>query len=590
MDSNNVGFDLDSDLNHQQNSNNKEKTKNSGSMTQLANMNNIWGNSPEFSGNSPSTSNHLQALMHPPGTNFDDATPNILLEQLAFVDNFMTDIPHDFNGVGNTLGESIVNPADAHQPISADVQLALDERLAAELSIFADESFIFPDEDKNDGNNWEDGANNPGNGGLNNGITGNINQGQAAPGSHRENNDDGNNGNSNSNNGGRNNSERRHLLDRKANLIGNQYVHTKQRFSKNRIVNHNSPTADHGGFTNFDVQENPSRVSNREIPVLPSPLSTLLATHDLTSQKHFQLPNSSVSSAGGPPASSNFQSNIQMPDYSNIQTSTLVSLLPRLQVPKGAYESLRTVGFRDEQIDAIAAIMAYYERERDKFENPGRPTGNEKVSSSNPHPTMPTGIQQSTSDTVSIPRQNLPRAFEEMVGYLNETPQEFKSGDSSELPPNKKVKRTPKSASPPYQANSGQAPSSTTTQEVFGKVKAAGDEKPPNSVEATTVNSSNSEILKSHDSIGERKDTATTIDNKSKSSRPKLPDVGDAKKMKEKDMENWMNDFSELARDLKQRIQTLEMENRLLKDLVLDRGDIQTEMPEVKKCEKSENE
>ena len=39
-------------------------------------------------------------------------------------------------------------------------------------------------------------------------------------------------------------------------------------------------------------------------------------------------------------------------------------------------------------------------------------------------------------------------------------------------------------------------------------------------------------------------------------------------------METWVQELSELARDLKQRINTLEMENKLLKNLVVERGDV----------------
>lgn len=56
--------------------------------------------------------------------------------------------------------------------------------------------------------------------------------------------------------------------------------------------------------------------------------------------------------------------------------------------------------------------------------------------------------------------------------------------------------------------------------------------------------------------------------------RPKLPNLDLTKKLKEKEMETWVQELSELARDLKQRINTLEMENKLLKNLVVERGDV----------------
>lgn len=52
---------------------------------------------------------------------------------------------------------------------------------------------------------------------------------------------------------------------------------------------------------------------------------------------------------------------IKLPDFSSISTATIVSTLPQVKVPPGAYRSMIDVGFTREQIDAVAAIMAYHQ-------------------------------------------------------------------------------------------------------------------------------------------------------------------------------------------------------------------------------------
>lgn len=170
-------------------------------------MDNIWGNSPEFSTHSPSTaSNHLHSLINPPADVNNDVTPSILLEQLAFVDNFITDFNSDF---GPNVTNSFYNNEGPHGDtvnsfsgmplnhqvggLSADNQLAMDERLAAELSVFADETFIFPDEDKADRHDSDDNGdhyNSNHNFGLNNNANPSTN----------DNNIDNNNNNNSGNN------------------------------------------------------------------------------------------------------------------------------------------------------------------------------------------------------------------------------------------------------------------------------------------------------------------------------------------------------------------------------------------------------
>lgn len=83
-------------------------------------------------------------------------TPEILLEQLAYVDNFIPSLDNEFSNVdwnvNTTHNNANNNGADTFSSINAN-PFDLDEQLAIELSAFADDSFIFPDEDKPSNNN-----------------------------------------------------------------------------------------------------------------------------------------------------------------------------------------------------------------------------------------------------------------------------------------------------------------------------------------------------------------------------------------------------------------------------------------------------
>ena len=94
--------------------------------------------------------------------NIDDDTPAILLEQLAYIDTFMPQLEEDiqqnqsqnnknnFNNFGGfTQNNNISDMNFLNNNNNFDfISHSLDDRLAEELKIFADESFIFPDEDK----------------------------------------------------------------------------------------------------------------------------------------------------------------------------------------------------------------------------------------------------------------------------------------------------------------------------------------------------------------------------------------------------------------------------------------------------------
>lgn len=95
--------------------------------------------------------------------NIADDTPAILLEQLAYIDTFMPQLEEDiqlnqnqnnknnFNNFSNFTqnnNNGDMNFLNNNNNNFDFISHSLDDRLAEELKIFADESFIFPDEDK----------------------------------------------------------------------------------------------------------------------------------------------------------------------------------------------------------------------------------------------------------------------------------------------------------------------------------------------------------------------------------------------------------------------------------------------------------
>lgn len=180
----------------------------------------------------------------------EDATPSILLEQLAYVDNFFPSLDHDFAAdswmVHDYNGAAGGSGVDGAMSVA---DMGLDEQLSAELSVFADDAFIFPDEDKsnrnnnNSGDDGDDESNNNNsnsnnnNNNINNNIINNIN----------------NNSNSNENDrldeddeisldggSGRRQRNPHFLTQRRNNFLMSQYDQARGRFSANRRKENNN--------------------------------------------------------------------------------------------------------------------------------------------------------------------------------------------------------------------------------------------------------------------------------------------------------------------------------------------------------------
>lgn len=171
--------------NEDTNTHKNDKTKLISSLNNNNNNNNTSTSTSTTTTTTTNNNNHNH--------NNDDVTPSILLEQLAYVDNFLPNVNNDFMNLNNwilnennqnnthmrfdnnsnihssnNVSDSINttntnnNNHNTSSPSSAFIHnpFMLDEQLAAELSAFADDVFIFPDEDKPKLNNNSNNNNN----------------------------------------------------------------------------------------------------------------------------------------------------------------------------------------------------------------------------------------------------------------------------------------------------------------------------------------------------------------------------------------------------------------------------------------------
>lgn len=433
----------------------------------------------------------------------DDVTPSILLEQLAYVDNFMPSLEQEYA----TLDSWILSEGQeaGAQNAASSRTMGFDERLAAELSAFADDSFIFPDEDK------RQQASRDGDGEGDNGAEdGGNDSGAAQSNSH-------------------------FLTQRRNTFLTSQYDHSKSRFSSRRKrpaeqqprpAGRDSrapfPVQDHGGFVNVDIA--PSNGHSTYAPAVRSPLNSLVASqpYSLSNTPETTASRGSWKEDEVPPADEGAP-RIQLPDYSKIPTSTLVALLPRVTVPPAAYQSLIDQGLGADQIDAIAVIIANYEQEKQKRKENGqatRPSSSESENAANNGASFLIDILSDGSQ---------PRRRER-----SPTPVEDIQAERRQL----------QSA-----ADEGHKTESTSRKR---------------SAESSR-RSSESPVLEARELKRQKSANAISIPGKSQSK----------KKVKESELESSVHELSELAVSLQQKIRTLEMENELLKNLVISSGESQ---------------
>ncbi|GMM53890.1 Met4 protein [Maudiozyma humilis] len=518
----------------------------------------------------PTTLSTFDAIdtLNAPAVHDPNATPDILLEQLAYVDNFIPSLDQDFGnidswvlGEGQQQGNNATNTTTASTGMSSAAAFGLDEQLAVELSAFADEVFIFPDEDKPAQDNNE---NEEDNGDNDDGAT----ESTAAL-------------------------KRRHelLSQRRNRFLTSQYDHSRARFAAGRA--HRQPpgqadagvepgagtadaaafsneffddagatgnrgagtSPDHGGFTNFVVDGQGSGSGSGSG-------SAALAASAL--RQHAPSVSSPLARQQGAPAN-NASTQIHMPDYSQIPTATLVALLPRVIVPQGARDSLVRAGFSQEQIDAISAIIAYNEQNKQQPQRKGSgaadesgPDGDNGRSNSDKGAhflldllsTKGNGNGTGTTPRATPLAADMSPAQQGLAGFLQM--------DSP-------VKQEPESAldlsarhtSAPVTAKHSEKPSPVnrnSTASLPPPPPAHTQKQPPLKKQKV-----------------EKPAPATQV---KPTAEPPSQSYSQKKKQKDKELENSINELSSLAMTLQQKIHTLEMENKLLKDLVVSSGEM----------------
>ncbi|AGO14278.1 AaceriAFL231Cp [[Ashbya] aceris (nom. inval.)] len=469
------------------------------------------------------TPNHMQNLFGDDaggshntghGTGGEDVTPALLLEQLAYVDNFMTDLDPDFSNLDTLLGD---------RGATAAAGLPLDERLAAELSAFADESFIFPDEEKHDGESSADHADEVGASALADAW---ARPREDAAGGRRA----------------------QLLSERRNTFLAAQYDSTRQRFSR-QAETAGAGEADHGGFINYDTA--------------PAPAAGDFALD----VEQAQAPAAGTQARQRGPAPPSYP-NIQMPEYSRIPTATLVALLPKVEVPPGALRSLLQVGFSRDQVDAVCAIMAYHQTRGVQISlGTVRAVPSETQRSRTPlqGPSMTYGSAVPGSEQRESPdgaADNNPAMF-----FLEMLSQQQDRRRSSAEPTEGQEERDTRSSVAPEEPQRQSWP--RTASRDIGTMS---------NVPLLGSGQSNSDNLSvsagrplTEGSSAQLMQAKTTYGNTTKAHL--------RRKQKELELEKSVQELSQLATTLKQRIQTLEMENRLLKNIVVEKG----EPPNVEK-------
>ena len=333
-------------------------------------------------------------------------TPNILLEQLAYMDTFMPTLGQNFMGSGHlsfsnsgpSLGSILLQNENENSNRNSNgdhnnndtngggtgFEFSLDEQLALELSAFADEDFVFAGEEKpRDTSNDSDNNNNNNN---------NVDSNDTHTYYNKQNEEkEGKAGSEEEEPIPRDGSEHprvnkatrnTHFLTQRKNIsLISQYDQSKSRFSSARgrkvsnipelaavpstttttttthraveseepeFLNFEGRNAQHTGISSETVGDMGSGIQIFQSPPFEhgaSPLSNLLF-----SAPRFQEPISNKSMA--------------LSSYSKLPLSTLISAAKTVPVPvpAGARQTLLNAGLTNDHIGIIAAIVAYHEQ------------------------------------------------------------------------------------------------------------------------------------------------------------------------------------------------------------------------------------
>ncbi|KAH3901416.1 Met4p SCDLUD_002908 [Saccharomycodes ludwigii] len=630
------------------------------------------------------------------GNNFlhNDETPAILLEQLAYIDNFIPQLEDDLHGSNANISNSNTEPhtfefntenTNASNNGNSNIfnSMNIDDRLAAELSVFAHETFIFPDEDKNtNGNDHHDiyddtnHATNTMNNELNNTVSNNIN----------------NNPNTNHIIGNNNTPDlpkHKHLTDRKRNLLAKQYDLSRKRFSTKNNANRSSPnnninitspqssnvnsnqfftninqgntpipsntnSFDHGGFTNVDILDynrtnqieriNNDATSDRNNithnHLNNSPISDIFSPHMKNSPNEFSVytptalnGNTNSITTTGSNNSGNITQNANTNSaFSTVPTSILISKFPKVTVPHGAKESLLQLGLTVDQIDSIAVIVSYFQRENYRFTDNLVNNVDNLNSNNNTNHILNTNdllLSFLNNNSVIKKKRTLGERKEEEEKEEKEERVGEKGGggndvieqqiqDGEEGSRKKKKKEEKRNGQQKQnkekeivqqkqqekkednrtldlngaQSNDAKKSKNNNSVNTFNGTITTdnGIRNDTTSIDKNKENNNNNNNNNNHSSkknisnIGSSSlgndcsssdganDNANKNDNKPSKRARNTANISTNDETKKDSLENRISELSELAVDLKNKIRKLELENKLLKKLVMERG------------------
>ncbi|KAL6948585.1 hypothetical protein ACO0QE_001057 [Hanseniaspora vineae] len=561
-----------------------------------------------------------------------DDTPAILLEQLAYIDTFMPQLEEDLVDYSNThMANTTTNnnttststsntQSDNAQDVNSYANISND-RLAAELSVFADETFIFPDEDKHDFNDINNGNINA----LNRDLNGNI---------HAQNDNTNNNSNNTPQfpiNDPLLNNENGHLPDRRNNMLNKQYDLTRkrissknQKYSARNTINNDSNrtpsfssqnnTPDHGGFVNFDVLDHPTHTAQSPPPPLIASFHSPISQTNLPNASTFSQSALSSNSRQHSFMSPSLSSSSLSPDITSLSLKDLLKYMqasPQLnmkfvkfsKMPHNCYiELLQNHGFDDNKISAMLYIIEYYQSNYLNFTPINGSTranqshGNEIPQSNDsgimsPQSNMKYQIYKESLNSTDV--HSLMKSIYPDTMVENNHTSEALNGNATVQDNNTptiddylmKIDEPASNKAPePEKTNSQNA--STQTQE-----QKTQDQHPPenndnlssthvntNDEPKTTKESETATAEKESKSIDKHSDSDTVTPSlaKTKEKPQKITKkTGSSSKPKVKkvdDLEGKISDLIKVSTELTQKVKDLEMENQLLKKLVTEKG------------------
>ncbi|GMG20285.1 unnamed protein product [Ambrosiozyma monospora] len=239
------------------------------------------------------------------------------------------------------------------------------------------------------------------------------------------------------------------------------------------------------------------------------------------------------------------------------------SFLPKVHVPQGAQNTLVAAGLTEVQIEALAKLIA--------FHKPDILPGSDALASGKPAP-----LQQSSSSSY-LPQSSF-------VGFKSSTGRNQSNTNSVETPsyttlsaPSSGTASAPQTATTtPSVTQSRFGPtSSTTTVSSFSPVQSTS----PQPYQTTSSLYSKSSPTNS-DTSTKATETDKRRRNTAASARFRIK-----KKMKEQEMERTLKELSDMSKNMEMKIQQLEMENRLLRNLVVEKGN-QRDSEELERLKK----